>query len=261
MTPLLLGVLAAALAAPVEAWVESSRVPSGTPIVLWTTHWGQAPVAAEAGELEPRITLDETLGPRRTLRTTLTGADGSHIIRFPDTDLPPIFVDIGAAGPNVAPLPPPVPIPEARAAPLLLLLVSALLIALGVITWRRRALPAVIPLAPQRVALDAWDAARATLTGRALALALARILRRFLAARYGWPAPTRTTGELTALAGDSAALPPALRSRLITLLAASEPLRFGAPSSEAAAVETAALLERLDEELRTFIAATWETAP
>lgn len=275
---------AATADADLVARVEAAKVGKGEPVELelrglsapgWTVSPGQP--SAEGLTVTPEGQEGPTQVGERTQTTwhfKLSGEPGSYVLQpgtgtasGPDgatRDLPtrPIFVDIGVTGPSGGPMadfetPPPEPAPWK----LYGVIASALVLvatALGLWWWWRaqRVIPPPPPEPPDLVALRAWEQARmSNLDDHALALALSRILRVYLAELSGFPAPSRTTREILDHFEHEGGLGLVDRMRAGRVLDATDRLKFAREGGGAS------FFDALDDDFRAVVEATRPRPP
>lgn len=214
-----------------EIFVESPQVKSGEAVLLHAPLDVALPEVAGL-KLEPSGVDGEGKGIWK-----VQGPDGSYILTFPgeSPEAAPraqLFVDIGVPGPKageledlVLPPPPPAPV-----WPWVLAAVACLGLLAAALAWAiRRFTPKAAPVPPEPpwvVARREWEALRqrSDLSPEQLALSLSDVYRRYLEASHGWPATSRTTGEIVDnLASELTA---AQLSRARRLLGAMDLVKF-----------------------------------
>lgn len=266
--------------ADLVARVTASKVGKGEPVELSlrayaAEGWSVVPGSPTAEGLT--VTPEKQEGPTRVGERTvttwtynLTGDPGSYIIKpgdgkaagpanaTKDLPTPPIFVDIGVPGPSggkmadFATVPPPAPPPWWVVAGLAGV-GTALVTGIGLWWWRRRhrVIPVPLPDPPDVIAIRAWEEARVSgLDDHALALALSRILRVYLSAISGFPAPSRTTREILDHFEREGGLGMVDRMRAGRVLDATDRLKF---AREGGGVS---FFGALDDDFRAVVEAT-----
>lgn len=241
-----------------EAQVAAAKVQSGAAVALTVTL--AAPPGWEVALLPPvaeglTVTPAETTAPlsldgreQRVTRYNLSGPDGSYVISPgaargqppgggapQEVQVPPIFVDVGVAGPKVAEMaafeaPPPPPPPEEPGAAWAWIVPTALggavAVAAGLWGWRRRRSRGVEETPAMRVRRR-WQAVRlGGLDEPAQAVALSAVFREYLQERYGFPATAATTREVLAALAAQGAVPPVAHARLASVLGAADRLKY-----------------------------------
>ena len=271
--------------AEIVARVASPKVGPGEPVAL------EVVVSAEDGwDVQPgvpvadglTVTFEGASEPLRvgdravtTWRYSLTGPDGSYVIDpgggsaagpggdAREVETPPIFVDIGVAGPTGGPMadllepPPPEPLPWGWIAGGTLA-AAAVAAGVGYAVWRWGRVVALPPPPdpPHVVAVRAWAEVRAAgLDDHAQALSLSRVLRVYLEAITGWPATARTTREITGFLERERALDATNRPRAARVLDATDRLKFAREGGGEA------FFSLLDEDFAAVIRATAPEAP
>ncbi|MCB9781038.1 MAG: DUF4381 family protein [Alphaproteobacteria bacterium] len=270
MTPLLLllacgqpGPTAAVVTEPtLTATVAAKQVAEGQPVTLTVdlrqpVDWQVAVQGPAAQGLT--VQLDDEQGPTtlsgavRTTRTyTLTGPAGSYVVQpgaarvtspageTSTLTAPPVFVDIGVAGPLAQGLhdyqapPPPEEPPWALYAAMAGVGLLAVGAAVGVWAWSRRQPVVVAPPPPPHVAArTAWGEVRARAVERggdlddhAQAVALSVVLRQYLEAITGWPATRRTGPEILRFIEREAVAGASAKVHAGQILSATDRLKF-----------------------------------
>lgn len=270
--------------AALSAFVADPKVDAGEAVVLeirasnapgWTVTPG-APAAEGLRVDAPEEAPPLVVGDRQihTWTFSLHGEPGSYVIQPGDGQatsptgevqplpVPPIFVDIGVDGPTGGAMAGFEDPPPAEGPPWGLIAaggVAALALAggLGLWLWRRRQPVAPPPPVPPDVAaLRDWAAARASgVDDHSLALSLSRILRVYLEAISGFPAPARTTREILSWLSEERILDAADRARAARVLDATDRLKFAREGGGAA------FFDALDADFRAVIEATRPRSP
>lgn len=261
------------------ARVEASKVDKDQPVHLeirgtasegWTLTPGQ--LEAEGLQVDAKPVEGPALSGQQQVwiwRYDLSGPPGSYVIepggakadgpgdQHRDIETPPIFVDIGVAGPTGGPmaeleeLPPPEPPPWGLIAAGAALAVAALAALVWYIRRPRAVAPPPPPDPPHVLAQRAWEKARLSgLDDHSLALELSRVLRVYVEAITAFPATARTSREILRALETEARLDLSLRVRAGHILDATDRLKFAREGGGEA------FFKALDEDFLAILEAT-----
>lgn len=243
--------------AAVSVDLASKRVEAGEPAVVtlrvaaaegWTVP--EPAVSVEGLTVEVAEPPTSSLRGARTVSTQvlhLNGPDGSYVLDLPPVqassatgetaqlDPPPVFFDIGVAGPTSEVTGFQAP-PAAPSTPWWWWALGAGFLASAAITagffvWVRRYKEGAIPLSPEQAARQQWQEAKASaaagaLDDPALAVALSRVFRGWLETTLAFPATARTSREILQYLDHNGLLQGDDRARCERLLRATDRLKF-----------------------------------